>query len=34
MLIEKFLGELPPAYNMLELEGKIKERSPYVVVCL
>jgi len=34
MLIEKFLGELPPAYSMLELNTKAKERSPYIVVCL
>jgi dynein heavy chain len=34
MLIEKFLGELPPAYNMIELSAKAVDRSPYVVVCL
>lgn len=34
VLIEKFLGELPPAYNMIDINSRVKERSPYVVVCL
>merc|ERR1712166_325981 len=34
MLIEKFLGELPPAYNMIEMDARAKDRNPYVVVCL
>ena len=34
VLIEKFLGELPPAYNMIDIQSRLKDRSPYVVVCL
>jgi dynein heavy chain len=34
LLIEKFLGELPPAYNMIDINTRAKDRSPYVVVCL
>merc|ERR1719353_1195850 len=34
MLIEKFLGELPPAYNMIEISQRTKDRKPYIVVCL
>jgi len=33
-MIDRFLGLLPPNYNMIELGLKVKERSPYVVVCL
>ena len=33
-LIEKFLGDLPHEFVMLDLFARAKERSPYVVVCL
>jgi len=33
-MIDKFLGELPPAFIMLDLFAKAKDRSPMVVVCL
>ena len=33
-LIDRFLGELPEQFNMIELGLKAKERTPYVIVCL
>lgn len=33
-LIERFLGELPPEFVMLDLFARAKDRTPYIVVCL
>jgi dynein heavy chain len=33
-IIDRFLNALPAAFNMIELNARAKERSPYVVVCL
>jgi len=33
-MIDKFLGELPQPFIMLDLFAKAKERTPMVVVCL
>jgi len=33
-MITDFLARLPPAYNMMEIMGKTKDRMPYIVVCL
>jgi dynein heavy chain len=33
-IIDRFLGVLPQGFNMIELNAKAKDRSPYVVVCL
>lgn len=32
-IIATFLGTLPNDFNMFELNAKIKEATPYVVVC-
>lgn len=32
--IQTFLGSLPPNYNLLEINLKIKEKNPYVIVAL
>lgn len=33
-LIATFLGQLPPDFNMFDIMGKAKNKTPYVVVCL
>ena len=33
-MLTGFLERLPEPFNMIELNAKVKERSPYVVVCL
>lgn len=33
-IIDRFLAVLPIAFNMIELNARAKDRSPYVVVCL
>lgn len=33
-IIANFLATLPNDFNMFELKGKVKEATPYVVVCL
>ena len=33
-IIDRFLGVLPQGFNMIELNARAKDRSPYVVVCL
>ena len=33
-MLSQFLERLPEPFNMIELNAKVKERSPYVVVCL
>ena len=30
----RFLEQLPPNFNMVDLFFKVKEKTPYVVVCL
>jgi dynein heavy chain len=32
--LTRFLQILPPFFNMLDLNAKAKERTPFVVVCL
>jgi dynein heavy chain len=32
-LIASFTEQLPPEFNMLDIMGKTKERSPYIIVC-
>jgi hypothetical protein len=32
--LTRFLQILPPFFNMIDLNAKAKERSPFVVVCL
>lgn len=34
MIIRTFLETLPQDFNMFEVHGKAKEKTPYVVVCL
>jgi dynein heavy chain len=31
--IASFLEQLPPDFNMLDIMGKTKERTPYIIVC-
>jgi len=31
--INQFLEQLPPEFNMLDIMGRTKDRSPYIVVC-
>jgi len=33
-LIANFLGQLPADFNMYDVNGKAKSKTPYVVVCL
>jgi len=33
-IIDNFLSVLPADFNMFDLHGKAKEKTPYVVVCL
>lgn len=33
-LLQRFLAALPAEYNMIDLNARAKERTPYVVVCL
>jgi dynein heavy chain len=30
--VDELLDKLPEAFNMIELSGRVEERSPYVVV--
>jgi len=33
-IINNFLGQLPADFNMIEVHGRAKDKTPYVVVCL
>lgn len=32
--LESYLGRLPPQFNMVEIESRVEERTPYVTVAL
>jgi dynein heavy chain len=33
-MIDRFLEQLPPPFQMLDITARVKEKTPYVVVCL
>jgi len=33
-IINTYLGSLPPNYNLLEINLKIKEKHPYIIVAI
>ena len=33
-ILDEFLERLPESFNMLELHGKVDEKTPYVLVAL
>jgi len=33
-MIDRFLDQLPPNFQMLDINARVKEKTPYVVVCI
>jgi len=33
-MIDRFLDQLPPPFQMLDINARVKEKTPYVVVCI
>ena len=33
-MIDRFLEQLPPVFQMIDINARVKEKTPYVVVCI
>jgi dynein heavy chain len=33
-MIDRFLAALPPPFQMLDINARVKDKTPYVVVCI